>query len=164
MVIFLNTLFFVIAYFFDTAKALDFISVFGVMPDTVFVTLLCFCMFYGKEKGLVLSVAVGLLTDIVTSSPIGAYALLFLTASVVCGITYETIFERNLWTALVTVFVLSLGFNIITFMFQSFASGDRSFFFALWRYMLPTCLFNTIITPVIYTLVGKVYYRNERVF
>ncbi len=164
MVIFLNTLIFIIAYFFDTAKALDFISVFGIMPDTVFVTLLCFCMFYGKEKGLVLSVVAGLLTDLATSSPFGAHALLFLAASVVCGITYETIFERNLLTAMVTVFVMSFGYNVICFMFQVFAAGEHGFFYALWRYMLPISLFNTIITPVLYKVVGKVYYRNERVF
>ena len=164
MVIFLTVLIFIIAYFFDTAKALDFISLFGIMPDVVFVTVLCFCMFYGKERGLVLSVVTGLVTDIVTSSPIGAHALIFLAASVLCGITYETIFERNLWTALVTVFVMSLGYNVITFIFQVFMAGEHSFFYALWRYILPVCLFNTIITPLLYTAVGKVYYRNERVF
>ena len=164
MVIFLNILIFLIAYFFDTAKALDFISIFGIMPDVVFVTLLCFCMFYGKEKSLVLSVMAGLITDLATSSPLGAHALLFLAASVVCGVTYETIFERNLWTALVTVFVMSLSYNLISYMFQLFAAGDRSFFYALWRYMLPISLFNTIITPVLYKVVGKVHYRNERVF
>jgi len=30
--------------------------------------------------------------------------------------------------------------------------------------MLPICLFNTVITPLIYKVVGKVYYRNERIF
>ena len=164
MVIFLNTLIFVVAYFFDTAKAMDFISVFGIMPDVVFVTLLCFCMFYGKERGLVLAVAMGIVTDLVTSSPFGAHALLFLAASVLCGITYETILERNIWTSLAVVFVLSLAYNIVTFLFQAFVAGEHGFFFALWRYMLPTCLFNTIITPLLYKVVGKVYHRNERVF
>lgn len=164
MVIFLNTLIFLFAYFFDTAKAMNFISVFGIMPDMVFVTLLCFCMFYGKERGLVLSIVVGLVTDMLTTSPLGAHALLFLAASVICGITYETIFERNIWTAMITVATMSLGYNLITFMFQMFAVGEHNFFYALWRYMLPICLFNTVITPVLYKVVGKVYYRNERIF
>ena len=164
MVIFLNTLIFIIAYFFDTAKVMDFISIFGIMPDMVFVTFLCFCIFYGKERGLVLSVTLGLITDMITSSPLGAHALLFLAAAVVCSITYETIFERNIWTAMITVATMSLGYNLITFIFQVFVAGEHNFFYALWRYMLPICLFNTVITPLIYKVVGKVYYRNERIF
>lgn len=164
MIIFLNVLIFTVAYFFDTAKAFDFISIFGIMPDMVFVTLLCFCMFYGKEKGLVLSVVVGLITDLITSSPFGAHALIFLAAAVACGVTYETIFERTIWTAMVSVLVLSLCYNLITYLFQVFMMGEHSFFYALWRYILPVCLFNTIITPLFYKVVGKVYYRNERIF
>ena len=164
MVIFLNTVIFILAYFFDTAKSMEFISVFGIMPDMVFVTLLCFCMYYGKEKGLVLSVAIGLITDMVTNSPLGAHALLFLAASIVCGITYETVFERNVWTAMITIAVMSFGYNLIYFLFQMFTVGEHNLFYALWRYILPICLFNTVITPVLYKVVGKVYYRNERVF
>ena len=164
MVIFLNVLIFLFAYFFDTAKVFEFISVFGIMPDVVFVALICFCMFYGKERGLGMSVAAGIITDLISSSPVGAHALLFLAAAVVCAITYETVFEKNIWTAMVSVFVLSLAYNIITYLFQVFMAGDYNFLYAMWRYILPVCLFNTIITPVLYKIIGKVYYINERVF
>ncbi len=164
MVIFLNVLMFLIAYLFDTAKALEFISVFGVMPDMVFVLILCFCMFYGKEKSLVLAVITGLITDLITTAPLGSHAILYVAATAICGIVYETIFERNIWTALVSVFALSLGYNIITYIFQMFVRGDYSFWYALIRYMLPVCAFNVIITPIIYKVVGKVYFKNERIF
>ena len=164
MVIFLNTLIFIIAYLLDTASAFDFISVFGVMPDFVFITLVCFCIFYGKERGLVLAIATGLITDMVTASTFGAHAIMFLATAVVCAVTYETIFEKNLWTALVTVFVLSFAYNTVTHIFGVFMGGEYSYFHSLWRYILPRCLFNVIITPLLYKIVGKVYYKNERIF
>lgn len=164
MTVLLNVLIFLIAYLFDTAKAFGFISVFGIMPDMVFVALLCFCMFYQKERGLVLAVLLGFITDMVTTSPFGAHALIYVIASAVIGIIYETVFERNIWTALVSVFFVGLGYNIITYIFQVFLMGEYSFWYVLCRYILPGCAFNVIITPVFYWLVGKVYYRNERIF
>ncbi|MBQ3053752.1 MAG: rod shape-determining protein MreD [Clostridia bacterium] len=164
MVYLLNILMFVACFLLDTTKIVDIISIFGIMPQFVFVLLLCFCIYYSKEKSLVLAVIVGLVTDIVTASPIGAYAVLFLGASVLCSVTYENIIERSLPSALAVIFVISSILNIITYIFQIFMGKDFAFMYCLWRYILPTGVYNVIITPALYWLVGKVYYRNERIF
>lgn len=164
MVIFLNLLIFIVAYLLDLAKVFSFISVFGIMPQVVFVCLVCFCIFYGKERGLVLAVGIGLITDFITASPVGSHALVFLAVSVVCGITYETVFEKNYFSAALTVFVLSFGYNVITYIFQIFMGREAGFLYATFRYILPTCVYNTVISPLLYFIIGKVYYRNERIF
>ncbi len=164
MVIVANFLIFFFSYLIDSAKAFEFISIFGITPQLVFISMVCFCIFYGKERGLVMAVSIGIITDIITVSPIGTNAIPFLGASVLCGITYETVFEKNLGTTLITIFALTLVYNVFTYVFQIFIRGEYTFLFALWRYILPTCVYNTLVAPAIYWITGKVYYRNERIF
>ena len=164
MTIFLNFLIFAFSYLFDSAKAFEFISVFGVMPQFVLVALICFCIFYGKERGLVMAVCMGFVTDFISASPIGAHALVYLAISVLCGITYETILEKNYFSAAVTVFALSFGYNIVTYIFQIFMGSEAGFWYSLVLYILPGCVYNTVISPLLYLLIGKVHDRNERIF
>ncbi|MDP4118694.1 MAG: rod shape-determining protein MreD [Bacillota bacterium] len=164
MTVFFNILIFTAAYLLDTAKMFKFMSVFGISPNIVFVCVVCFCIFYGKERGLVLAIGMGLALDIVTAYPFGANALLFMAMVVICAITYDTIFERNLITTVVMVFVLSLGYNLLKYIFELFLSGEYNFLYVLWRYILPASVYNTLISPIVYWVVGKVYYRNERIF
>lgn len=132
----------------------------GVIPQLVFVVVVCFAYLNGERVGIVVGFVGGLLLDLlIPGAPVGVNALLFvLIAYGVARFRYLTP-STSVWTPVLVVIVASLiaefGYALLQVMFgQPWISlADTAKVAGL------VVLYNTLMTPFVLPLVRRVSER-----
>ena len=140
------------------------LAIFHVIPNLLFLFVICYCLTKNDYSALVYAVICGLIMDFLSGRPIGMHALLYTLAAYFCLVVSGNLFNNNLFVAMVFVFVLSLPYELLTYLFYFVIWGRGSWGFAIFCKILPASVYNFVFTivlyPVIRALVGRTAQSN----
>ena len=127
----------------------NWIKVYGIKPNLVLVFIIILG-FYGKKSELFFcGVFCGLLQDILLSKSIGVYLFINLLFCMII----ENIRRHEF--SFLKVFVFSLVYDGLVFMFCSFPSTLKELLFVFYRLIFCGALYNTICFAIVFAIMNR---------
>ena len=133
----------------------------GVVPNLLLLVVITLAFVEGPRAGAVSGFAAGLLLDLLSSTPVGAWALVLTATGYVSGMLQENLFAAG-WLAPVAVAAIA-GLVAETFYLLVLAVlGDGPAFWAsLASVVLPRALYNTVLVTLAYPWLAR-FLRTDR--
>lgn len=138
----------------------QYFNLFGVLPNTSLVIVVCFSLFTNKNKGALYGFVIGLLQDIIYGQALGIYALIYMLIGYGIGLINTKIFRDNL---IISFFITSIAtsfyilMNVLIMYLLGYEIGITSF---LGFPIILQVLYNSIISIFVYFYVLKFYKKR----
>ncbi len=129
------------------------LTLFHVIPNLLFIFVICYCLTKNDYSALIYAVICGLIMDFLGGRPIGMHALMYTLVAYFCLAISGNLFNNNLFVAMVFVFVLSLPYELLTYLFYFVIWGRGSWGFAIFCKILPASVYNFVFTLVLYPVI-----------
>jgi rod shape-determining protein MreD len=139
------------------------IAVFGIVPNLVFLVVVTLALTEGSVAGSVAGFAGGLLFDLLGTSVVGPYALVFCIVGYVAGLLNANMFAESWLLPVTVVFLASLGAEFSYGVVMAILDVGMPFAFALTRIMLPGAVYTTALAVLFYPLLSRVLRQDRTV-
>lgn len=133
----------------------------GLKGDFVLVLVVALTLVRGLREGLVWAFVGGLYLDFLQSSAtaggsglLGVNSLLLLIVALAASLGQNNVFEANLIMPLATTAVATVVYRLILLAVVNLTYMQESFTTALVRQILPSLIINTLLAPLLYSLIG----------
>lgn len=139
------------------STVLQWVKIYGVVPNTALILVICLAIYSGKNKGATIGFFVGILNDIIFGRILGLSALVYMIIGYLVGLMDQKIFKENLiipfiLTAFATVFYEMINLLLI------YLLGYRIELLNIMKKMLITeVIYSSILSPFIYFYVSKLF-------
>ena len=120
--------------------------------------ILFIAMFEGEWVGAIYGIAGGLFWDVAADKLLGFNALLLLAFTVLTALLFMYLIKINIWNALFVVLLAALLQGIIDFVFCYLIWNYDNSYLILLHKILPTVLYTTLVSPLIFLLIRKIYW------
>ncbi|MBQ2696307.1 MAG: rod shape-determining protein MreD [Clostridia bacterium] len=131
-------------------------EIFHVVPNLLFIMVVCYGILHGDYGALVVGVVCGLLLDITGARVVGMNTLLCTLAAYFCICISDSLFNNNVLVAMVFVLLLSIPYELIIYIFNFVIWGRGSFWYALFYRILPGGVYNFLVTILLYPIIRRV--------
>ena len=138
-----------------------YMSIFGVVPNLLFLVVVALALVEGPEAGCIAGFVAGLLFDLLGSSVVGPYALVFSVVGYSAGLLQANMFAEGWLMPVSVVFVAGLGAELAHGLILVILDVGVPFWTALVRIMLPGALYNTALAVLVFPLLARVL-RQDR--
>jgi rod shape-determining protein MreD len=142
------------------------VTLLGVIPQVVFVVIICFAYEDGERVGVVIGFFGGLLQDLLLpQSIVGLTALVYTLVAYTVGVVRPLVPGDSIWGPVLAVAAAS-AVSEVSYALLAILMGQTWIGIAFTAKVAGlVILYNTLLTPFIYPLVRKVAdrYRPERV-
>lgn len=147
---FLSALTFVLLFIVQTSMGEE-LKILNIAPNFV----LAFVIIYSVRSEVLTSAAIGcicgLLLDISGPGINGYNALVLMYISVLVSTISGRFYYENSLVPVIAVFIFGFIFEFIKLLISNALFESLPLFYVTWRYILPECLFNSVVSiPLIY--------------
>lgn len=160
--------------FFPTAVALlaalvaqvalaPYLSVFGVVPNFVFLVVVTLALTEGPVAGCWAGFVGGLLFDLSGSGVVGPYALVLTVVGYVAGLLQANMFAEGWLLPVTVVAVASLVTEVSYGIALAVLGAGQSFWAAFLYRMLPGALYNTLLAVFVFPWLARVLRRDSTI-
>lgn len=132
------------------------IELFNVVPNLLLITVVCYSLLCGDYSAMVIGVVCGLLLDITGGRIVGLNTILCTLAAYFCICVSGNLFNNNALVSMVFVLLLSIPYELLTYLLYFAIWGHGGFFYALLARVLPAALYNFVVTLIIHPIVRKI--------
>ena len=143
---------------------IEYISISEIRPDFVFIFSLCIA---AKEKNIktVMTIAVicGIITDCLTGRIFGNYLAVYLICAVIMYIIHDAMFKYGIIVSYVLIFLLTILGNSIFYIINISVLKDVGYLYSLLNIILPTAVYNTILSVILMYLISKTIFKKAGV-
>lgn len=140
-----------------------YIAVDGIIPDLMFVFIVSFVVLEEKFAYCVaIPVICGFLIDVLSRRAFGTGVLSYTYTALLCYALGEHFFKEKLWFAVPMIFLATFASESVFFLFSVSAFKISMIFEALKEVVLPTAIYNTAVTFLIYPILKKTIYSGGR--
>ncbi len=137
------------------------IAVFGVVPNLLLLVVITLAFVEGPSAGAVAGFIAGLAADLLSTGPVGSWALVLAVTGYVGGTLQENLFAEG-WLAPVTVAVIAgLVADVAHLLLLSVMGVGPSFWAATVRIALPRAVYNAVLVVVAYPWLAR-FLRPDR--
>jgi len=136
-------------------------EIFHVVPNLLFITVVCYGILHGDYGALAVGIACGLLLDITGARVVGMNTLLCALAAYFCICVSDSLFNNNVLVAMVFVLVLSIPYELIIYIFNFVIWGRGNFVYALFCKVLPGAVYNFLVTVLLYPIIKRVTFFRQ---
>lgn len=138
----------------------QYFSIFGVVPNTTLVIIVCFALFSNKNKGAIYGFVIGIMHDMLYGQALGVYALIYMLIGYFIGLINRKVFKDNLIisffiTAIATFFYILVNITLIYVLRHDIALSDLPILSIIIQ-----VLYNSIISIFVYLYVFKLYKKK----
>jgi rod shape-determining protein MreD len=138
-----------------------YLAIAGVVPNFLVLVVITLSFVEGPSAGAVAGFAAGLLLDLLSSNPVGAWALVLSTAGYVAGMLQENLFAEG-WLAPVTVAVVAALLADFAYLIVLTVLGvGPDFWASLLRAVLPRAVYNAVLVLLAYPWLAR-FLRSDR--
>lgn len=134
-----------------------YMAIFGVVPNTALLIVMCVSLLKGKYYGGFLGIIIGLLQDIVFSSVIGINSFIYFFAGYLIGLAENKLSRDNLFIPILFSIVGTIYYNFIYYTFMFFLSKNIPFLSVSKYIMIIEILYNMVLAIPIYMIFSKVF-------
>ncbi len=136
-------------------SSFNVISIAGVKPDLMFITIVYLSYSFGSFYGEVVGFASGLLHDAVSNAPLGLLTFPKVALGFLVGMFGRSVFKSNLLTVSLLLFVTSLIKGVITlFLCYIF---HHSFIASVVSVIIPEAFYNALVAPALFVIFDKLF-------
>lgn len=128
------------------------IGITAVLPDFIMVIVICYAIWGGKEKGVLMGIAAGIFTDILCGSG-GKFTVVYMLCAAAAGMLGNGLFGKNFITSSVITLLISFVYGIISSLCIYILKIDTSIGTYLLYGVLPFTLYNGICAAVFYPII-----------
>ncbi len=131
---------------------------FGVVPDMMLITVICFALCGGAFYGGLIGACGGLVIDLFTGMAMGIYGLLFMLMGIVAGnLGRFKFFTDNIFVPCILAAIMVLIRDLYMMVAMLTLSSPFSFFGTLVRATLPTMLVTAIFTLPLFAVYRRLH-------
>jgi rod shape-determining protein MreD len=139
------------------------IALFGVVPNLVFLVVVTLALTEGPIAGCTAGFIGGLLFDLLGTSVVGPYALVFCVVGYVAGLLHANMFAEGWLLPVTVVFLASLGAEFTYGIIMAVLDVGMPFGTAFVRIMLPGAVYTSALAVLLYPLLSRVLRRDRAV-
>jgi rod shape-determining protein MreD len=139
-----------------------FLTITGVHPDLVLVTVIGWTLLRGSREGLLWAAIGGLGLDLLSSGPIGATTIALLITSLLAALGYGRAFGGYLVIPLALTFPLSLAYYLAHSLLLSIFHEPVAGILALTNIILPASLLNIAAMLFVFPPLRLLHRRTGR--
>ncbi|WP_352420123.1 rod shape-determining protein MreD [Proteiniborus sp.] len=147
----------VLLNFLIESTILHQVSIFGVIPNTSLIIIVCLALLGGKKTGSVLGLILGLLEDMLFYDVIGVHALIYFLIGYIIGLTDKKVFKENLFLPFVFTTISTFAFHIIYYVFMYFLSINVDFISLIKNIVIIETILNSLLSIFFYKQFLKLY-------
>jgi len=122
----------------------------GVKPDLVLLVVISWSLLRGAKEGIVWALMGGIGLDLVSGAPFGIHTLALAVLSLLAGLGELSVFRTHLALPLVATLVATLAYDLFFLLLLQMRGGSIAWVDSLIKVVLPSILFNVLLSPFIY--------------
>lgn len=135
----------------------------AVKPDLMLIVVICLSFISGAEEGMIAGFTGGLLKDIFSVHLLGINALVKTVIGYISGVIREKIFYQHLmWIVAIFTFIFTFMNNLIIYFLINALHPNYDFAIILKRFMLSQAIINSILAPLIFIGIRKIFVYIRR--
>lgn len=138
------------------------LSIMGILPDPVYVLAVYVALKEKRPLSLVFALVVGLIKDFSLMQTFGLNGIITLYIALSISLFTEMYFYPSILVNGLFVFVSDFVYQMLYFFLRFAMWGKGDFGFSVTSVILPQCIYNTIISFVIYAVC--VFLAGDKVF
>lgn len=132
------------------------ISIFGVKPNLILISVIVVSLWFGLYKGSIYSVCIGIITDMLFYGNISFFTICYALTGSLVGL-FSKYYRKENKIALVCVTVIATGiFEIIQFIIYFVSTKHYNQVLFLIYQIFFTALLNVVIVCIVYSLIQKI--------
>ena len=135
------------------------VHIFGITANTSIVLIVSFAILRYETEGATIGFFVGLLHDVFFGTVLGFNALLYTLIGYFSGKPFKQFYAENYVLPIILVAISTFSFNIVYYIVNFLFRARLDFFYYLLTIILPTTLFNVVVTLPLYIVI---YLINSR--
>lgn len=137
------------------------LAVFGVTPNLLLLVVITLAFVEGSSAGATAGFIAGLLMDLLSTGPIGAWALVMSVTGYLSGSLKRNLFAEG-WMAPVAVGIITALVADFAYLIAVTVMGvGPAFWTALGRLVLPRALYNAVLVMLAYPWLAR-FLRTDR--
>ena len=148
-----------LVYFIQCATPL-LPTVFGVKPMPAFILMLCIAAFGGETAGIISGLALGIATDIGSTSPDGFNALVMMLIGLACSLLATYLFSERLPAAAVLCGIFTALYYLLNWVVLVAIRGYDGVWLYLARYSLPQAIYTWLFVFLFWPFVSFITKAN----
>lgn len=147
----------VLLNFFLQSSFLPYISVFGVVPNTSLIIIICIALFKGRFYGAIFGLFIGLLQDIMFSPIIGINAFIYFFLGYFLGTIENRLIRDNIFVPIIFSILGIIYYNFAYYVFTYFLSQEIPFLSFAKKVFLTEIIYTALLSAPIYKIFSKVF-------
>ncbi|MFA5525133.1 MAG: rod shape-determining protein MreD [Tissierellales bacterium] len=147
----------VLVNFILQSTILQYISIFGVIPNTSLILIVCISILAGKKTGSILGLILGFLQDMFFYDVIGIHALIYFIIGYTIGLTDKKVFKENLFLPFIFTALSTISFHLIYYIFMYFQSISIDLIVFFRNIVIIEMVYNSILSIFFYKQLLKLY-------
>lgn len=143
---------------------LQHISIFGVVPNTSLIIIVCVSILSGKKTGSILGLILGFLQDMIFHDVIGVHALIYFIIGYVIGLTDKKVFKENLFLPFVFTAISTFAFHLTYYVFMYFLSINIDLIKFIKNVVVLEIIYNSLLSVFFYKQFLKLFRQRQMTF
>lgn len=137
------------------------VNIFGITPNTAIIIIVSFAILKQENQGAVIGFFAGLLHDIFFGTIIGFNAFIYMYIGFLSGKPFKEFNTENYLLPILLVGVATFFYNFAHYVFHFLFRARLNLLYYSWSIMLPSVLYNIILTFPIYIFIYLINKRLE---
>lgn len=138
-------------------------QIFGVKPILILPVMIYISMFEGELAGAIIGIVGGLFWDTAADKLLGFNAIIMMLVCISVALLVMYLIRVNVWNAVLFVFAGALLQGLIDFFFYYLIWDYDYSYLILWKKILPTVIYTTLISPLIFFVIRKISYTFSEI-
>ncbi|MFV0439836.1 MAG: rod shape-determining protein MreD [Lachnospirales bacterium] len=132
----------------------------GILPNPSFVLVVIYSYLRKNDEALIFAFICGMVQDLVIGVSLGGTSLIYMAVAFATTKTFTDHYLKNIFPILVDVFVLTLAYQFVIFVFVFLVNGNTNFAYYFLNVILIEGFCNIIYTFIIYY---PIYFINKKI-
>ena len=139
-----------------------YIEIFGVIPDTMIILVVCYAVLRGDIEGSIFGFFAGLLVDLTYPQHIGFFALQGALVGYFCGKVYRDFYQENYLIPLLLTFAAMIFCGLTFYILNFLLLARTEFFRYVYLIIIPETIYTMVLALPLYRLLYSINRRVEK--
>lgn len=150
-----NMILLIILNFVLQTTIFQHLRIFGIVPNTTLIILVCIAVLKGKKVGSFIGLITGFVQDILFFNVIGINALIYFIIGYLIGSINDKIYKDSSFMPFVLTAVSTVFYHLVYSFFMYFLTVNYSYLYLIRKIIFVELIYNSLLSIFIYKLVVK---------
>ncbi|WMM23556.1 rod shape-determining protein MreD [Tissierella sp. MB52-C2] len=142
---------------FLQSSILPYISIFGVVPNTALLIIICIALYKGRIYGGVVGLIIGIIQDIIFSPVLGISSFIYFFVGYLIGLVQNKLSKDNILIPILFSILGTIFYSFSYYIFMFFLSHEIPFLYFARDVLIIEIIYNIILCIPIYKIFSKIF-------